>query len=142
MIVGDNAREADMDVNITKEKKQTNMRASSADEAIRLIPHRELSLEQAIEYIADDEYVGGHAEIAAAAQRKCSTSRSARAAGSRFAPAPKPQFELALIRLERSSESFCWSGRSQCRLRNEERFRRFARNDRPLWVAAVMLRSF
>ena len=57
MIVGDNAREADMDVNITKEKKQTNMRASSADEAIRLIPHRQLSLEQAIEYIADDEYV-------------------------------------------------------------------------------------
>ncbi|HEY4580095.1 MAG TPA: translational GTPase TypA [Candidatus Acidoferrales bacterium] len=57
MIVGDNAREADMDVNITKEKKQTNIRASSADEAIRLIPHRELSLEQAIEYIADDEYV-------------------------------------------------------------------------------------
>ena len=57
MIVGDNSREADMDVNITKEKKQTNMRASSADEAIRLIPHRELSLEQAIEYIADDEYV-------------------------------------------------------------------------------------
>jgi GTP-binding protein len=57
MIVGDNAREADMDVNITKEKKQTNMRASSADEAIRLIPHKELSLEQAIEWIADDEYV-------------------------------------------------------------------------------------
>ena len=57
MIVGDNSREADMDVNITKEKKQTNMRASTADEAIRLIPHRELSLEQAIEYIADDEYV-------------------------------------------------------------------------------------
>jgi GTP-binding protein len=57
MIIGDNSREADMDVNITKEKKQTNMRASSADEAIRLIPHRELSLEQAIEYIADDEYV-------------------------------------------------------------------------------------
>ena len=57
MIVGDNAREADMDVNITKEKKQTNMRASSADEAIRLIPHKELSLEQAIEWITDDEYV-------------------------------------------------------------------------------------
>jgi GTP-binding protein len=57
MIVGDNSREADMDVNITKEKKQTNMRASTADEAIRLIPHRELSLEQAIEWIADDEYV-------------------------------------------------------------------------------------
>jgi len=43
-----------MDVNVTKEKKQTNMRSSSADEAIRLIPHRELSLEQAIEFIADD----------------------------------------------------------------------------------------
>jgi GTP-binding protein len=57
MVVGDNSRESDMDVNITKEKKQTNMRASSADEAIRLIPHRDLSLEQAIEYIADDEYV-------------------------------------------------------------------------------------
>jgi GTP-binding protein len=57
MIVGDNAREEDMDVNITKEKKQTNMRASSADEAIRLIPHKEVSLEQAIEWITDDEYV-------------------------------------------------------------------------------------
>jgi GTP-binding protein len=57
MIVGDNSRDSDMDVNITKEKKQTNMRSSSADEAIRLIPHHQLSLEQAIEYIADDEYV-------------------------------------------------------------------------------------
>ncbi len=57
MIIGDNAREADMDVNITKEKKQTNMRASTADEAIRLIPHKQLSLEQAIEWIAEDEYV-------------------------------------------------------------------------------------
>jgi len=55
--VGENSREADMDVNVTKEKKQTNMRASTADEAIRLIPHRELNLEQAIEFIADDEYV-------------------------------------------------------------------------------------
>jgi GTP-binding protein len=57
MIVGENSREQDMDVNITKEKKLTNMRSSTADEAIRLIPHRELSLEQAIEFIADDEYV-------------------------------------------------------------------------------------
>src|SRR2546422_10325073 len=57
MIVGENAREADMDVNVTKEKKQTNMRASSADEAIRLVPHRVLTLESAIEFIADDEYV-------------------------------------------------------------------------------------
>src|SRR5881296_2267385 len=57
MIIGENSREQDMDVNVTKEKKQTNMRSSSADEAIRLIPHRELSLEQAIEFIADDEFV-------------------------------------------------------------------------------------
>ena len=57
MIVGENSREADMDVNVTKEKKQTNMRASSADEAIRLVPHRILTLETAIEFIADDEFV-------------------------------------------------------------------------------------
>jgi GTP-binding protein len=57
MIVGENSRDSDMDVNVTKEKKQTNMRASSADEAIRLIPYRQLSLEQAIEFIADDEQV-------------------------------------------------------------------------------------
>ncbi|MFY9528272.1 MAG: translational GTPase TypA [Candidatus Acidiferrales bacterium] len=57
MIVGENSREADMDVNITKEKKLTNMRSSTADEAIRLIPPRELTLEKAIEFIADDEYV-------------------------------------------------------------------------------------
>jgi GTP-binding protein len=57
MIVGENARLSDMDVNPTKEKKQTNMRASSADEAIRLIPPRRLSLEQSIEFINDDELV-------------------------------------------------------------------------------------
>ena len=57
MIVGENSREQDMDVNVTKEKKLTNMRSSTADEAIRLIPHRALSLEQAIEFIADDEFV-------------------------------------------------------------------------------------
>ena len=57
MIVGENAREADMDVNVTKEKKQTNMRSSSADEAIRLVPHRVLTLEMAIEFITDDEFV-------------------------------------------------------------------------------------
>jgi len=57
MIVGENSREDDMNVNITKEKKQTNMRSSSADEAIRLVPPRELTLETAIQFIADDEYV-------------------------------------------------------------------------------------
>jgi GTP-binding protein len=57
MVVGENAREADLDVNIVKEKKLTNMRASTADEAIRLVPPRILNLEQAIEFIRDDEYV-------------------------------------------------------------------------------------
>jgi len=57
MILGENAREDDMNVNVTKEKKQTNMRSSSADEAIRLIPPREMTLEKAIEFIADDEFV-------------------------------------------------------------------------------------
>jgi GTP-binding protein len=57
MIVGENSREVDLDVNIVREKKLTNMRASTADEALRLVPVRELTLEQAIEYIADDELV-------------------------------------------------------------------------------------
>ncbi|RPJ70228.1 MAG: translational GTPase TypA [Acidobacteria bacterium] len=57
MIIGENARSNDLDVNVTKEKKQTNMRASTADEAIRLIPPRVLGLEQAIEFIEDDELV-------------------------------------------------------------------------------------
>ena len=57
MIVGENARDSDLNVNIVKEKKLTNMRASSADEAIRLVPPRLLNLEQAIEFITDDEFV-------------------------------------------------------------------------------------
>jgi len=57
MIVGENARDVDLDVNATKEKKLTNMRASTADEAIRLVPFRELSLEQALEFINEDELV-------------------------------------------------------------------------------------
>ena len=57
MIVGENAKSVDLDVNIVKEKKLTNMRASTADEAIRLVSPRILNLEQAIEFIRDDEYV-------------------------------------------------------------------------------------
>ena len=57
MIVGENARPGDLNVNVTKEKKLTNMRASTADEAIRLIPSRRFNLEQAIEFISDDELV-------------------------------------------------------------------------------------
>jgi GTP-binding protein TypA/BipA len=57
MIVGENARADDLDVNATKEKKLTNMRAASSDETVRLIPPRPLSLEQALELIRDDECV-------------------------------------------------------------------------------------
>jgi len=57
MVIGENSRWDDMDVNAVKEKKQTNMRASVADEAIRLIPVRPLNLELAMEFIAEDEYV-------------------------------------------------------------------------------------
>ncbi|MEP6635176.1 MAG: translational GTPase TypA [Acidobacteriota bacterium] len=57
MVVGENARAVDLDVNAIKEKKLTNMRAASADDAMRLVPVKELSLEQALEFIADDELV-------------------------------------------------------------------------------------
>jgi GTP-binding protein len=57
MIIGENAKDDDLDVNAVREKKLTNMRASTADEAIRLVPFRNLNLEQAIEFIADDEFV-------------------------------------------------------------------------------------
>ena len=57
MIVGENARVEDLDVNATKEKKLTNTRAASADSTVRLIPPRTLSLDQALEYIREDECV-------------------------------------------------------------------------------------
>jgi GTP-binding protein len=57
MLIGENARNSDLDVNIVKEKKLTNMRASTSDEAIRLVPPKLLNLEQAIEFIREDEYV-------------------------------------------------------------------------------------
>jgi GTP-binding protein len=57
MIIGENAKASDLDVNVIKEKKLTNMRASTSDEAIRLVPFRDLSLEQALEFINEDELV-------------------------------------------------------------------------------------
>jgi GTP-binding protein len=57
MVVGENARPADLDVNVTREKKLTNMRSSTAEIAVKLTPHRQLNLEQAIEFIRDDELV-------------------------------------------------------------------------------------
>jgi GTP-binding protein len=57
MIVGENARDSDMDVNITRERKLTNIRSSTAEEALRLSPPREMGLDHALEWIADDELV-------------------------------------------------------------------------------------
>jgi GTP-binding protein len=57
MIIGENSRDVDLDVNVVREKKLTNMRASTADDAIRLVPFKALNLEQAIEFIAEDEFV-------------------------------------------------------------------------------------
>ncbi len=57
MIIGENSRDNDLDVNVTKEKKMTNMRASGSDEALQLVPPRLLSMEQAIEFIKEDELV-------------------------------------------------------------------------------------
>ena len=57
MIVGENSRADDLSVNITKEKKLTNMRAAGSDEALRLVPPRQFNLEQAMEYVNDDELV-------------------------------------------------------------------------------------
>ena len=57
MIIGENARDNDLNVNIVREKKLTNMRSSNAEEAIRLVPPRTLNLEQAIEFVRDDEWV-------------------------------------------------------------------------------------
>jgi GTP-binding protein len=57
MVVGENSRDTDIDVNVTKEKKLTNIRASGSDDALQLIPPRILSLEQAIEFIKEDELV-------------------------------------------------------------------------------------
>jgi len=57
MIVGENARAVDLDVNIIKDKKLTNMRASGSDDAMRLVPAKELTLEEALEFIADDELI-------------------------------------------------------------------------------------
>jgi GTP-binding protein len=57
MVVGENSRPGDMDVNPTKEKKLTNMRSKASDENVQLEPPRELTLEAALEYIEDDELI-------------------------------------------------------------------------------------
>ena len=82
MIVGENSRSDDMDVNIAKEKKLTNMRQSAGEELERLIPPRLLSLEQALEFCADDECV----EVTPAAVRMRKTSPRREGTGSSARP--------------------------------------------------------
>jgi GTP-binding protein len=57
MIVGENARAEDLDVNAVREKHLTNIRSSTSDVLVRLVPHRQLSLDQALEFLREDECV-------------------------------------------------------------------------------------
>jgi GTP-binding protein len=57
MIIGENSRQNDLDVNVTKEKKLTNVRASGSDDALQLVPPRLMTLEQSIEFIKEDELI-------------------------------------------------------------------------------------
>ncbi len=76
MVIGENAKDNDLDVNVVREKKLTNMRASTADEAIRLVPFRQLNLEQAIEFIAEDEYVEVTPKTLAPAQKSAAIEQA------------------------------------------------------------------
>jgi GTP-binding protein len=87
MIVGENARAEDMDVNPTKEKKLTNMRAAAADETVRLVPPLQLSLEQALEFVREDESV----EVTPAAVRLRKVILDAAERGRRRAAARPPR---------------------------------------------------
>ena len=124
MIVGENARSDDLDVNATKEKKLTNMRAASSDETVRLIPPRPLSLEQALELIREDECV--EVTPQSIRLRKVELSAQKRPTGRRRAPKPaafaKPANPLASNRLRLGCTRFgttgsiegYWWAREQC----------------------------
>jgi len=86
MIVGENARAEDMDVNPTKEKKLTNMRAAGSDDLVRLVPHRDLSLEQALEFVREDECVEVTPRVVRL--RKAELSAHERSKARARAPAP------------------------------------------------------
>ena len=83
MIVGENARAEDLDVNAVKEKHLTNIRSSTADVLVRLVPARKLSLDQALEFLREDESVEVTPEVGAAAQERAGQGRAGedRAAG-------------------------------------------------------------
>ena len=86
MIVGENSRADDLDVNATKEKKLTNMRSSTGEELVRLIPHRNLSLEQALEFCREDECV----EVTPATVRLRKVELSAQLREKQRARRPRP----------------------------------------------------
>ena len=85
MIVGENSRADDLDVNATKEKQLTNIRSSTADVLVRLVPHRQLSLDQALEFMRDDECVEVTPDARAAAQGGAGSHRAAEG----LAPRPR-----------------------------------------------------
>jgi GTP-binding protein len=94
MIVGEYSRDNDLDVNVCREKKLTNMRASGHDEAIRLVPHRPMSLEDALEWVDDDELVEVTPDAVRLRKRELRSAfrprgpRSQRTAGPPAAPRP------------------------------------------------------
>jgi GTP-binding protein len=92
MVVGENARAEDLDVNATKEKKLTNMRSSTAEELVRLIPPRPLSLEQALELIREDECV----EVTPSFIRLRKVESGAEAADGRLPEGPRPGRRLTV----------------------------------------------
>ena len=98
MIVGENARAEDLDVNATKEKKLTNMRAASSDETVRLIPPRPLSLEQALELIREDECVEVTPQSIRLRKVELSAQKRRRRRRARSAPLPRSA-EAALAQL-------------------------------------------
>lgn len=107
MIVGENSRADDMDVNITKEKKLTNMRSSTADVAESIVPPRKLSLEQSLEFCRDDECVEvTRRPCASARSRWTSVSAPARrAAPSTAEPSPRPSRTTRFSPWERAGSS-------------------------------------
>ena len=109
MIVGENARADDLDVNATKEKKLTNMRSSTSDELVRLIPPRPLSLDQALEFIRDDECV----EVTPASVRLRKAVLSAQKRQSRDEPqGPRPRARLVCFRRAVDQEIVVGTGSS------------------------------
>ena len=118
MIVGENSRSDDMDVNITKEKKLTNMRSSTSEETEKLIPPRKLSLEQALEFCREDECV----EVTPAAVRHAQGRAGPDPARPRRRPpqapelkGPRPQVVAALCRRTSSGSSARESRRNRHR---------------------------